>query len=114
MYRMISAVWLVAGYKLSLLDQLAQAHSRDELLSLACGNFPAPSSQSSIKTANQGLFIEWFAEQTDGSGILGKPIDRLLRKSRHEDYRHAQPLAHEAVLQFKSVHPWHMNICNQT
>jgi hypothetical protein len=70
--------------------------------------------QSSIETVNQGLCIEWLAQEADRSDVQCTHPNWLLGERRHENYGRALTSAYQVALQLEPIHVRHLNIRDQT
>jgi hypothetical protein len=67
-----------------------------------------------IQAFNELVLIERLAQEADRS-VVGRthPVF-LVRKSGNKNDRRLVSLRPQCFLQFKSVQPWHLQVCNQT
>jgi hypothetical protein len=66
--------------------------------------------QCSIETLDEGMTVDWLAEEGDGTGCHCTPADSLFGTGGDEDDRYARPAYDQLVLELHSAHSQHLHV----
>jgi len=83
---------------------------RAQLMTLMSALSATP--QCSIEVLDEGMTVDWLAEEGDGTGCHCTPADSLFGKGGDEDDRYARPAYDQLVLELHSAHSQHLHVRN--